>query len=148
MSEEEKSSSVGGKSFYMGNVGAHARVQQGEHLTMIQQTFAKTSEGDDLTQQFKALIAKIAEHPELDEDTRDLAMEKTQKVAEGLANAKESPSTLRRALLDAKGWFGSTASWAWDEMSKILKSEAAQKAITTITEVSTKAAIKSLTGGM
>jgi len=149
MSEEEKkSSSTGGKSYHIGNVGGHARVQQGEHLTMIEQTFAKTPDGDDLTQQFKALLKKIAEHPELDEDTRDLAMEKAKNVAEGLANAKESPGTLRRALVDAKGWFGSAANWAWDEMSNILKSEAAQKTLATITEVSAKVAIKSLTGGI
>lgn len=149
MSEEEKkSSSTGGKSYHIGNVGAHAKVQQGEHLTMIEQAFAKTPEGDDLAQQFKALLEKIAEHPELDEDTRDLAMEKTTKVAEGLAKAKESPGTLRRALVDAKGWFSSAANWAWDEMSNILKSEAAQKTLATITEVGAKVAIKSLTGGI
>ena len=148
MSEEKKSSPTGGKSYHIGDVGAHARVQQGEYLTMIEQTFAKTPEGDDLAQQFKALIDKIAKHPELDDDTRDLAMEKTQKVAEGLANAKESPGTLRRALLDAKGWFSSAASWGWDEVGKILKSEAAQKTLATITEVGAKVAITSLTGGM
>ena len=148
MSEEDKSSSTGGKSYHIGNVRAHARVQQGEYLTMIQQTFAKNSEGDDLSQQFKALIDKIAEHHELDEDTRELAMEKTQKVAEGLANAKESPGTLRRALLDAKGWFSSAASWAWDEINKILKSDAAQKTITTISEAGVQGAIKSLIGGV
>ena len=84
----------------------------------------------------------------MDDDKRELAMDKTQKVAEGLANAKKSPSTLRRALVDAKRWLSSGASWVWDEISKIVKSEAAQKTIATITEASTKSALKSLIGGM
>lgn len=148
MSEEKRSPSDGGKSYHIGDVGAHARVQQGQCLTMIQQTFANTPEGDVLIRQFKVLIDKITESPDLDDDSRDLALEKTQKIAEGLVEAEESPGRLRRALLDAKGWFGSTASWAKDELSKILQSEAAQKTLATITEASTKAAIKSFTGGL
>lgn len=147
MSSENHNQPTGRESYQMGDVGANARVQQGKYLTMIEQTFTDTPGGDDMAKQFKALLNKIAEHSDLDEDTRDLAMEKTQKVAEALVNAKESPSGLRRALLDAKGWLSSAASWAWDEVSKILKSEAAQKTIATITEASVRGAIKSLIGG-
>jgi hypothetical protein len=148
MSNEKDNRPTGGESYHMGNVGPHARVQQGKYLTMLEQTFTNTPDGADLTRQFKALLDKIAEHPDLDKDMRDLAMEKTQKVAEGLAHAKESPSGLRPALLDAKGWFSSTASWVWDEMSKILQSETAQKSIATISEASVRGVIKSLTGGI
>jgi hypothetical protein len=50
---------------------------------------------------------------------------------------------LRRALLDAKLWFGSAASWVGKALGDILKSEAAQKTIGTVTEATTKAAIAS-----
>jgi hypothetical protein len=50
---------------------------------------------------------------------------------------------LRQALLDAKVWFGSTASWIGHALGEILKSEAAQKTIGTVTEAATKAAITS-----
>jgi len=49
----------------------------------------------------------------------------------------------RRALLDAKSWFGNTASWVGNALGDILKSEAAQKTISTVTEAATKAAIDS-----
>ena len=50
---------------------------------------------------------------------------------------------LRRALLDAKSWFGPATSWVGDALGNILKSEAAQKTLGTVTEASTKAAISS-----
>jgi hypothetical protein len=50
---------------------------------------------------------------------------------------------LRRALLDAKVWFGGVASWVGNALGDILKSEAAQKTIGTVTEATTKAAIES-----
>jgi len=40
----------------------------------------------------------------------------------------------------------SRAGWAWDELRKVLESEAAQKAIGNITEASTRAAIQGLIG--
>ena len=49
----------------------------------------------------------------------------------------------RRALLDAKSWFGSAASWVGNALGDILKSEAAQKTIGTVTEASTRATIDS-----
>jgi len=144
MSVEKKSEPTGGESYHIGDVGAHARVQQGKYLTMIEKSFADTVNGDDLKKQFKELIGKLAESPELDEEMKDLSMEQTHSVAEALAKAKESPSGLRRALLEAKHWFSSAASWVWDEVSEILKSDAAQKTISTITESSVRAAIKSI----
>ena len=76
-------------------------------------------------------------------NTRELAQDKTKAVAEGLAKAQESPGILRRALLDAKSWFGSAASWVGNALGDILKGEAAQKTIGTVTEASTRATIDS-----
>jgi hypothetical protein len=50
---------------------------------------------------------------------------------------------LRSALLDAKSWFGSTASWLDNALGDILKSEAAQKTLGTVTEAATKTAVAS-----
>jgi hypothetical protein len=95
--------------------------------------------------QFAALLDKIAADTSLDEDTRELAQDKTKAVAEGLAKVQEQPGALRRALLDAKSWFGSAASWVGGALGDILKSEAAQKTLGTVTEAATKAAIASFT---
>jgi hypothetical protein len=138
---------AGSKIYIAGNIGAGARFQQGEYLTMIGDTLMGQPGGDVLAEQFTALATKLAEHPDLDPDTRDVSIEKTTAVATGLAQAATEPGKLRRALLEAKAWFGSTASWAWGELTGILKSEAAQKTIGTITEAATKAAIAALIGG-
>ena len=41
---------------------------------------------------------------------------------------------LRRALIDAKSWFGGAASWVGNALGDILKSEAARKTLGTVTE--------------
>jgi hypothetical protein len=46
-------------------------------------------------------------------------------------------------LFDAKAFFGSTLSWIGGALGDILKSEAAQKTIGTVTEAATRAAIDS-----
>ena len=51
--------------------------------------------------------------------------------------------SLSVALLDARSWFGSTASWVGTALAEILKSEAAQKTLGSVTEAATKAAINS-----
>jgi len=130
------------RSYQMGDVGPGARVAQGENISWVEGV-AGLPDGESLTKQFDALLKRIAEDGSLDEDTRVLAENKTKAVAEGLAKAKESPGMLRRALIDAKSWFGSTASWVGSELGDILKSEAAQKTIGTVTEAATKAAIAS-----
>jgi hypothetical protein len=130
----------------MGDVGAGARVQQGEHLTMIGDTLAGLPEGDTLTQRFEALLAQLSERQDLDPDTKELAIEKTKAVADGLAQAQAAPGGLRKALLDAKQFLGGAAGWAWEELGGILKSEAAQKTIATISEATTRTAIAQLTG--
>jgi hypothetical protein len=141
----EDQSPVPAKSYQMGNVGAGARVAQGEHITWTE-GFSGDPQGEELKRQFAELLARIDQASDLDEDERALAKEKTEAVADGLANAQHEPGRLRRALRDAKGFLSSSASWVWDGLNKILTSEAAQKTIGTITEAGTQAAIKSLTG--
>jgi uncharacterized protein (UPF0147 family) len=49
------------------------------------------SGGESLAQQFTALLERIAQDASLDEDTRELAQDKTKAVAAGLAKVEESP---------------------------------------------------------
>jgi hypothetical protein len=140
MPDESKPTSE--RSYHMGDVGAGARVVQGENNSWIE-GIANLAGGESLTQQFAALLDRIAKDPSLDEDTRQVTQDKTRAVAEGLAKVQESPGMLRRALLDAKSWFGSTTSWVGQALGDILKSEAAQKTIGTVTEATTKAVIDS-----
>ena len=140
MPEEPKPAA--GRSYQMGDIGAGARVAQGEHISWVEGV-AGLPGGESLAQQFTALLERIAQDASLDEDTRALAQDKTKAVAEGLAKVEQSPGILRRALLDAKSWFGNTASWVGNTLGNILKSEAAQKTIGTVTEATTKAAIDS-----
>jgi len=130
------------RSYQMGDVGAGARVAQGENISWVEGV-ASLPGGESLAQQFTALLERIAQDVSLDEDTRELAQDKTKAIAEGLATAEESPGILRRALLDAKSWFGSAASWVGNALGDILKGEAAQKTIGTVTEASTRATIDS-----
>ena len=132
-------------SYRTGNVGAGARVAQGENISWTEGV-AGLPDGPALARQFADLLERIGKDAALDEDTRELAKAKTQAVADGLVRAQESPGTLRRALLDAKSWFGCTASWVGNALGDILKSDAAQKTIGTLTEESIKAAIASFTG--
>ena len=142
MSDEPKPAP--GRSYHIGDVGAGARVAQGENISWVE-GITSLPDGDSLTRQFAALLDKIAADTSLDEDTRELAQDKTKAVAEGLAKVQEQPGALRRALLDAKSWFGSAASWVGGALGDILKSEAAQKTLGTVTEAATKAAIASFT---
>jgi hypothetical protein len=138
MSDEPKPAPE--RSYHIGNVGSGARLQQGENNSWREGVAGLT---DSLTQQFAALLDRIAKDASLDEDTRALAQDKAKAVAEGLAKAQESPGILRRALLDAKAWFGNTTSWVGNALSDILKSDAAQKTIGTVSEAATKATIAS-----
>jgi hypothetical protein len=140
MPDEPKA--IAERSYQMGDVGAGARVAQGENISWVEGV-ASLPGGESLAQQFTALLERIAQDASLDEDTRELAQDKTKAIAEGLAKAEESPGILRRALLDAKSWFGSAASWVGNALGDILKSEAAQKTIGTVTEASTRATIDS-----
>lgn len=125
------------RSYHIGDVGAGARVAQGENISWVE----GVPGGESLTRQFGALLKRIAEDSSLDEDTRALAQDKAKAVAAGISKVQESPSTLRRALLDAKSWCGTSASWVGSALSDILQSEAAQQTLATVTEATTKAAI-------
>jgi hypothetical protein len=140
MPDEPKPAAV--RSYQMGNVGSGARVAQGENISWVEGV-ASLPGGESLRRQFDALLKRIAEDSSLDEDTKALAHDKTKAIADGIAKVQESPTALRRALLDAKSWFGVTASWVGDALGDILKSEAAQKTLHTVTEAATKAAIAS-----
>jgi len=98
------------RSYTMGDVGAGARIAQGENISWVEGVAALPN-GESLTQQFAVLLERIAKDPSLDEDTRALAQDKTKAIAEGLAKTQESPGALRRALIDAKSWFGNTLTW-------------------------------------
>ena len=135
----------GGRSYQIGDVGAGARIAQGENISWIEGV-SSLPDGEALKQQFDALLERIAKDSSLDEDTRELARAKTEAIAEGLVVAQASPGVLRRALLDAKSWFSGAASWVGHAVGDILKSEAAQKTLGTVTEAATKAAIASFMG--
>jgi hypothetical protein len=140
MSDETKPTAE--RSYRIGNVGAGARVAQGENISWHEGVAALPG-GESLAQQFTALLVRIKQDASLDEDTRTLAEDKTKALADGLAKIQESPGVFRKALLDAKAFFGSTSSWAVKALGDILNSEAAQKTISAVTEATTKAAIDS-----
>src|ERR1700760_4673657 len=117
MPDEPKPDAV--RSYQMANVGSGARVAQGENISWVEGV-ASLPGGESLTRQFDALLKRIAEDTSLDEDTRALAQDKTKAVAEGIARVQEAPTTLRRALLDAKSWFASAASWVGSALGDIL----------------------------
>jgi hypothetical protein len=134
---------TGGPSYHIGNIGDGARVAQGNNNSWIE-GMSRLPDGDSLRNQFEALLARVHNDTSLDEDAREIARAKLNAIAEGFAEARESPGRLRLALLDAKSWFGTTAKWVGGALADILKSEAAQKTIGTITEVSTRAVIESV----
>ncbi|WP_094782986.1 hypothetical protein [Paraburkholderia ribeironis] len=139
-SKSEKPNPTPERSYQIGYVGAGARVAQGENISWIEGV-ADLPEGETLARQFAALLDQIDKDASLDDDTRALAKDKTAAVAEGLAKAQESPGVLRRALIDAKSWFGSSASGVGNALGDILKSEAAQETLGTVSEAATRAAI-------
>lgn len=130
------------RSYTIGDVGAGARVAQGENISWVE-GIAALPEGETLAKQFAAVLEQIDKDASLDDDARTLARDKTALVAEGLAKVQESPGLLRRALIDAKAYFGASALWVGKALGDIIKSEAAQKTIGTVSEATTKAAIAS-----
>jgi hypothetical protein len=135
----------GSKSYHIGDVGAGARVAQGENISW-QEGISALPDGKLLQEQFATLLVRIAEADGLDDDTRDLAREKIDMVATALEQVGSQPARLRRALADAKVFLTASAEWVWDGLRSVLTSDAAQKTIGTITEATATAAIKSLLG--
>jgi hypothetical protein len=68
-----------GRNYQMGNVGAGARVAQGENISWVE-GIASLPGGESLAQQFTTLLEQIAQDASLDEDTRELAQDKTKAV--------------------------------------------------------------------
>jgi hypothetical protein len=126
-------------------VGDGARVAAGQQITWTEGS-PRDSSAADLERQFTNLLEQIEEAEDLDEDQRLLAKEKASAVATGLAKANEEPGLLRRALLDMKNFVATTAGWIGHSVGNILRSEAAQKTISSITEAGTQAAIKAFQG--
>jgi len=79
MPDDTKSSAE--RSYQIGNVGAGARVAQGENI-IWQEAIAALPDGESLRQQFNALLERINQDTSVDEDTRVLATDKTKAVAE------------------------------------------------------------------
>jgi hypothetical protein len=144
MSESESPS---GKTYTMGNVGAGAMAVQGDENQVIGNRLAALPDGAEIEKLFASLFEHL-EKAELDDVTRDMAVEKTRAVAVGLTEASSDPGKLHRALLDAKAFLGSAVGWAWKELSAIIESDAVQKTIGTITEAGTRAAITAVTGAL
>jgi hypothetical protein len=135
------------KTYVMGDIGSGARVQQGEHLSWVEGIFAGDSADERLLRhEFMGLRERITTDPQMDEATREVSIAKAKEVAEALSQAHKEPGRLRRALMDAKAWFQSSAGWAWESLSEIMASDAAQKMLGTITEAGIRAAILSLIG--
>ena len=139
---ETRKPAATGRNYQIGDIGSGARVAVGENISWIEGV-EKLPGGESLAQQFKTLLGQIAGDKSFDEDTRALAQDKVKAVAEGFANAQASPGSLRRALLDAKSWFGNTATWVGKALSDILRSEPGQKALGAVAEGVTKAAVDS-----
>ena len=141
MSRNEKASSDNLNT--IGNVGANARVVQGNAISIswVEKNAHQVTNAS-LTEQFATLFERIARDGALDEDTKELAREKAKAVADGVEYAGSYPSRLRRALADAKLLVSSKAEWVTKNLGEILRGEAAQKTIGTITEAATKATIE------
>jgi hypothetical protein len=134
------------KQYTIGDVGAGARVMQGDHNAWIEQRLSGMADSEEVQRRFASLMERLQADPDLDPDERELAVEKTAAVVDGLGSANEEPGRLKRALLDAKGFLTSSAAWAWQELQDILTSEPVQKTIGSISEGATRGAIASLTG--
>jgi hypothetical protein len=132
-----------GESYVIGDVGNNARVMQGKNQNWIEVVNTLPG-GDSLKRQFEELLEEISNDKTQSEIDRSLSKSKTEEIAKGLGNVQSSPRQLETALTDGRNWFSTKATWAWNKITNILKSETAQKTIGTITESATKGAIKSL----
>jgi NAD-specific glutamate dehydrogenase len=134
-----------GESYTMGNVGNNARVMQGKYQNWVE-AVNNLPDGNALRQQFQELLEEISNDKTQNEAEKSISKNKTEEIAKSLANAQNSPQELEIALTDGRNWFSRKASWVWNKLSDILKSETAQKTIGTITESGVKGAIQGLLG--
>jgi hypothetical protein len=133
------------KNYRIRDVDNNSNVIQGENNRIIE--IANTSpEINDLKQQFDKVLEEISKDSNFDEDEKTISKQKVEQIAENLVKAKDSPEDLHRSLIDAKSWFSNKAGGIWTKLSNILKSDAAQTTIGTITESATRGAIKAFIG--
>jgi hypothetical protein len=144
MDEQSEPNGPTSRSYSIGNVGAHARVQQGEHLTWTETSLVNTEDWALVDQAFQALAQRIFGSPDLDDDTRTLSIEKVHAVADSLATADEAPERLRRSLVDARGFLSGAASWVLAGLGRILRSNEAQQVLGQITDTATQTAVESI----
>lgn len=133
------------KNYSMGNVGDGARIVQGDNNTWSEGLRIQPG-GAQLARELAVLLDGIKADTSLDPDDRELAVDKAQAVADALPKAAESPDILRKALRDAKQFFGSTARWFWDRLQAVLASEPGRQVLGTITDVAARSAIQGLLG--
>ena len=81
MPDEPKA--IAERSYQMGDVGAGARVAQGENISWVEGV-ASLPGGESLAQQFTALLERIAQDASLDEDARELVVSTESSPPEGL----------------------------------------------------------------
>jgi hypothetical protein len=141
----ESEPSTGGKSYTIGDVGAGARVLQGDSNLWIERVGTLPG-GAQVARELASLIGELKSDGTLSSDDQELAVEKTQAVADALPDAARSPDRLRKALRDAGQFLGSTATWAWQRLREILVSDAGQAVLGTIADATAKAAISGLLG--
>ncbi len=147
MSEKKPKPPSGEKIYYIGgDVGNDTTVILGEHITNIQQMFPKTADGEFLSQQFKKLVEEIGGKSNLERVPKEVAVEKTMKVAEAIANVEKSPDNLEKVLYDAKSSLTGKVRWIWDRITQIVTSEAAQNSIMKVAKKGFRTAIKVLIG--
>lgn len=144
MSQGSDSASAG-KNYSMGNVGAGARIVQGDYNSWSEGLRLQPG-GAQLASELAELLDGIKADIALDPDDRELAADKAQAVVDALPKAAESPDILRKALRDAKQFFGSTARWVWDRLQAVMTSEPGRQVLGTITDIAARSAIQGLLG--
>jgi hypothetical protein len=142
---EEPETAAGGKHYVIGDVGAGARVMQGEGNSWNEGVRALPG-GEQLARELAGLLDTLKADTALEPDDQELAVEKTQAVANALPGAAKEPDRLRRALRDARQFLGSKAQWAWDRLREALTSDTGRAVLGTIGDAAAKAAIISLLG--
>jgi hypothetical protein len=134
---------TGEKVYYIGGSITNANVAMGEN---IQQIFVGNPDGQFLFKQFKNLMGEIESSDELEPIVKDLALKKTENVAQALAKVEKSPIDLQRSLVDANLSFSGKTGWIWERIKSIMTSEAAKNTLKEIAQTAIGIAIKTMVG--
>jgi hypothetical protein len=133
------------RSYSMGDVGAGARVVQGDHNSWNEGLRLQPG-GTQVALELAELLHQIQASEAIEPDDRELAVEKVAAVADALPKAAETPDVLRKALRDARQFLSSNVRWAWQRIQALLTSEAGRQVLGTITDAAARAAIQGLLG--